>query len=165
MSTCNVRLALAALLLAIGVHANAAIVIAPGTPASGQAVTLSLVVQYTSAASVTSASIVRNGRTFVIEQTVDITCMLPSAPILTSTFDVGPLMPGNYDVVANITRTTSLPGCIVSDETQSAAFEVSGTPDGGVGAPQVVPSSGLAAGIALLLAIGTFGLFGLRHRD
>jgi archaellum component FlaF (FlaF/FlaG flagellin family) len=105
---------------------DAAIVVIPNAPLSTQNVHIQDVNQYRSAASITSATITRNGNQFIIAQAVDLACLLPSAPILTSDFDVGILPPGTYQVMAQIQHTSVLPGCGGYTLSQNASFTVSG---------------------------------------
>ena len=111
-------------LILVSTASNGAVVVIPSNPLSTQAVQIQVVNQYTSEAAITSATIVRNGNQFVINQTVDLVCLLPAAPILTSYFDVGVLQAGAYQVIAQIQHTSSLPGCGGYTVNQSANFNV-----------------------------------------
>lgn len=147
-------------LLFLAASAQAAIVVTPGSPRPGEPVRIALIDQYNSAASVTSASVARDGNRFVISQAVEVVCALPSAPVLTSQFDVGPLTAGSYEVVANIVRTGTGQGCIVSDQTQDATFSVA-APAGA--SPATVPASGTAALFALTILVAMLGILGTRR--
>ncbi|MBB5209152.1 hypothetical protein [Chiayiivirga flava] len=141
--------------------AHAAIVVTPPAPLPGQPVRIALVEQYTSAAAVTSASITRDGNGFVIEQAVEVTCALPAAPVLTSSFDVGSLAPGDYEVVANIVRTPTTPDCIVENATQEATFSIASQAT--ASSPAIVPVSGPAGLAALATLLAMLAAFRIRH--
>jgi len=130
----------------------AAIVVVPNNPLSIQTVHIQVVNQYGSAATITSATILRSGNQFVISQIVDVACTLPLAPILTSDFDVGVLPAGSYQVVAQIQHTSSLPGCGTATSNQAATFTVTDPVATPVGSPLGYLT------IACLLA-----LFGMRR--
>ena len=115
-------------LLVSSTTVGAAIVVSPTNPSSFQAVTIRLTNQYFSAASVASATIARNGSQFTITQTVNVTCALPTAPVLTSDFDVGTLPAGTYQVTAQIHHIGFGPGCTPLDQTQTASFSVNELP-------------------------------------
>jgi hypothetical protein len=126
MATMNVlRRITGVAVLILSASSGAAIIVTPSAPLSTQNVHIQLVVQYGSAASITSATISRNGNQFVIAQVVDLSCLLPQAPILTSDFDIGTLPAGTYQVVAQIQHTSLLPGCGGTTLTQSSSFFVS----------------------------------------
>jgi hypothetical protein len=111
--------------------ASAAIVVTPTNPAPFQNVRIELVTQYFSATSITSATIVRAGNQFTINQSVSESCFLPSAPLLTSTFDVGPLPAGTYQITA-VTQNTRPCGSFTTTENASfAVIEPHATPIGG----------------------------------
>lgn len=126
----------------------AAIVIVPSSPLSTQSVVIRLTNQYGSDASVVAATITRIGNQFTISQTVNVVCVLPAAPVLTSDFDVGVLPIGTYQVVAQIQNVGLGPGCNPPAVTQSASFSVS--------EPVSVPVGNiwtyLAIGVLLLLS-------------
>ena len=113
-------------LLLVSASPQAAIVVTPSSPVSGNSVRIAVVNQYFSDARITSATISRNGDQFLIAQVVDVNCSLPSAPILTSTFDFASLPTGTYHVMAQIQHTVSLPipGCPEFTATQSSSFVV-----------------------------------------
>jgi hypothetical protein len=121
----GLRFITSVVLMILSASSGAAIVVNPSAPLSNQNVHVRLVVQYGSAASITSASIARNGNEFVISQVVDLTCPLPAAPTLTSDFDVGALPAGLYQIVAQVQYTSSLPGCGLPTLTQTSSFLVS----------------------------------------
>jgi len=150
----NIKIYFSFVLLLISTFISAEITISPNTPYPNQDVIISVVNQYGSEAEITNATITRNGNSFVINQTVDISCFLPSAPILTSTFNVGNLDVGEYQVSAIIQNTSSINGCQVDDAiTQNTAF--------GVVAPVItVP---LGGNYWMLLLIGLLTLIALFH--
>lgn len=126
----------------------AAIVIAPTLPTSNDPVSVEVVNQYNSAATVTSATITRSGNAFSIAITVTVDCLLPAAPILSSTFNVGPLSPGIYDVVAQIDDVAGTPGCPESSREQVAQFQVS------AGTVSVPANTSLGIVATILLLVG-----------
>lgn len=121
----------------------------PPSPTTDQPVRISLTRQYFSETGVLEAAIVRQGNQFHITQTVVQVCFLPSAPTLTSTFDVGPLPRGTYQVTSTTTIVPALPGCPPSPAiVESTSFVV--------GQPVLVPGPNvwalfvLAGGLACL---------------
>jgi hypothetical protein len=84
----------------------------PAPPTEGQPLRISLTRQYFSESFVSEASITRTGNEFRITQTVVQSCFLPSAPVLTSRFDIGPLPSGTYLVTSVTTLVPGLPGCL-----------------------------------------------------
>jgi len=137
-------------LILVSTVSNGAVVVIPSNPLSTQAVQIQVVNQYTSAASITSATILRNGNQFVINQTVDLVCLLPAAPILTSYFDVGVLQAGTYQVIAQIQHTSSLPGCGGFTTNQSANFTVVD--------PVSVPMGNFLSYLAVACLLAFFGM-------
>jgi hypothetical protein len=83
----------------------------PAAPTEDQPVRISLTRQFFSETFVLDASLTRAGNQLVVTQTVGQACFLPSAPVLTSTFDVGPLPRGTYHVTSTTTIVPALPGC------------------------------------------------------
>jgi hypothetical protein len=138
----------AALLLA-STASVAAIAVAPDTPLSNQTVRIRLVNQYFSQTSIESATIERVGNQFTIHQSVIESCFLPSAPTLTSSFDVGVLPAGTYQIVATI-RNTRPCGDYTANET--AGFVVFDPVEIPVDRP-----------LALFVLCVLLGLVGLRH--
>lgn len=108
------------------VHAD--VTVTPPAPGTTDAVTIRLANRFGAEASILSASITQTGNTFTIEQTVRFGCHLPSNPLVASDFTVGPLAPGSYTVIANITFTPSPPDCARPPITQTATFAVSAPP-------------------------------------
>lgn len=105
--------------------ARAAVTVTPTSPSSANVITINLQNQFGFEAHVLSASITRVGNTFTIQQNVAAGCSLPSNPSVFSQFVVGPLAPGNYDVLATITFTNVDPvPCFPPPVTQSASFAV-----------------------------------------
>jgi hypothetical protein len=120
--------------------------IEPAAPTEGQPVRIALTRQYFSETFVRQESITRQGNKFTITQVVGQACFLPSAPTLTSTFDVGPLPRGTYQVVSTTTIDPALPGCPPSPAiVESTTFVV--------GLPVLVPSTGAWALFILALAL------------
>lgn len=147
----KIKLYCSFILLLTSNYISAEIIISPNSPQSNQNVTISLVLQYGSAAGVTETTITRNGNRFDINQTVEVACFLPSAPTLTSVFDVGLLERGEYQVTAQILNTSSLDGCPPdSTITQSDSFGVAG--------PVSVPVGGA---YLIFLLIGLLTLIGV----
>lgn len=143
------------LLLLFCSSASAEIIIQPSPALTTDSVRIRLVNQYGSAATVTTSSIVRTGSQFAISQTVSVACMLPVAPVVESTFDVGPLPAGDYTVVASISNVGEV-GCPSSQLQQQGAFTVS--------APLLIPVAGpLGLGALAVLMLGI--AFALRKRD
>ncbi len=138
----------------------AEILITPSQPTPTDTVQIQLVNQYTSAAEIASENITRNGQQFIIMRTVDVVCMLPSAPILTSTFDVGVLGPGVYEVIAETVHTSTLPGCDVAPLSENTSFGI-----GGIVAVPTVSAIGSAILICLLFLFGRLTLKINRHHQ
>ncbi|HUP49731.1 MAG TPA: TetR/AcrR family transcriptional regulator, partial [Thermoanaerobaculia bacterium] len=102
-----------------------AITVTPASPSSTDIVTIRVQNTFGAEARATSTSITQVGNTFVIEQNVEIACMLPSNPVVASQFEIGPLAPGAYDVTANIIFTGIPPlPCSPPPITQTTAFTV-----------------------------------------
>ena len=139
-------------LMAISTIASAAVVVIPADPSTAQSVVIRLTNQYGSDASIVSATISRSGNQFTINQTVNVICALPNAPVLTSDFNVGALPEGAYQVLAQIQHIGFGPGCTPAAETQSGSFVVTG--------PVAVPTASWWAYLliaAMLLASGAYG--------
>ncbi len=109
---------------------SAAIVVIPNNPASTQPVQIQLVNQYFSATTITSASITRSGNQFTINQSVSESCFLPSAPTLTSAFDVGVLPAGTYQVTAFIQNTRPCGNYTVTETASFTVFDPVRVPAG-----------------------------------
>jgi hypothetical protein len=137
--------------LVVPAAANGAILVTPSNPTTFQNVRIQLTNQYFSETIITSANIVRSGNQFIINQSVSESCFLPSAPILTSTFDVGVLPVGTYAVVANIQNTRP---CGNYTAVENAAFSVF--------APQSVPVGSTVGYIIASSLIAFFGIWKLR---
>lgn len=125
---------------------SATIVVTPSNPQSSQNIHIQLVNQYFSEAGITSATIVRSGTQFTINQSVSESCFLPNAPILTSDFVVGVLPAGTYQVFAQIQNTRPC-GNIVT--TESATFAVVD--------PQAVPAAGPLSYVVMGCLLAIFG--------
>jgi hypothetical protein len=119
------RLASCVFLLVASGSTGAVVVAIPSAPLSSQDIHIQVVNQYFVVASIASESITRSGNQFLISQTVNLSCALPSAATTTSDFDVGALPAGTYQVVAQIQRIGLSPGCGGFTSTQSASFLVS----------------------------------------
>ncbi len=89
-------------ILAFSPAARAEIFIHPPSPLSIDEVTIELTNQYTVEAFVETESIELEGNTFTISQRIRLICELDNAPILTSEFEVGELVAGDYEVIAEI---------------------------------------------------------------
>lgn len=152
------RLATWVLLLAITPAASADIFVTPPEPLSAQNVTIELTNQYTSEASIQSASIVQNGNQFLISQTIELACPLPNAPILTSEFEVGQLPPGEYQITAEIELVSPLPNCGGQTVMEMSSFTVTGT-------AVAVPSLGTVGLVLLAVLLMAFGLRRLDGAD
>ena len=124
------------------------ILVTPANPTSSQNVRIQLTNQYFSETIVTSATIIRSGNQFTINQSVSESCFLPSAPVLTSTFDVGVLPAGTYVVVANIQNTRP---CGNYTAVENAGFSVV--------EPQPVP---VGSTLGYIIAASLLVLFGIR---
>lgn len=136
--------------------ASAAVVITPATPTTGDRVTIRLENSFGSEARATSASITQTGNSFVIQQNVELACLLPSSPVVASEFQAGPLPPGTYSVSANLAFTSVDPiPCIRPPVTQTASFTV--TP--GADIPSISPVGLLLLG-AVLAAVAFIALRG-----
>jgi hypothetical protein len=141
-------------LLLLSAASSAAVIVTPPNPLSTQTVHIQVVNQYGSAASITSATIIRNGNQFVITETVDLSCSLPLAPILTSDFDVGVLPAGAYQVVAEILHPSVFPGCGGFTLSQSGAFTVAD--------PPAIPMGNAFTYIGLICLLTAFGIWRLK---
>lgn len=129
--------------------ASAAVRITPATPTTGDRVTIRVENSFGSEARATSASITQTGNTFVIQQNVELACLLPSSPIVASEFQVGPLPPGTYIVAANIVFTSVDPiPCTRPPVAQAASFTV--TP--GADIPAISPIGLLLLGVVFAAA-------------
>ena len=86
------------------------VVIVPPAPTTNDTVFVRVRNNFGANGRVVSASMVRTGNTFTIQQAVEIACTPvpppPEAPYLTSEFQLPQLAPGAYDVSATITITT-----------------------------------------------------------
>jgi hypothetical protein len=112
--------------------------------------------QYGSEASVASATIMRNGDQFTISQTVNVTCSLPTAPVLTSDFDVGVLLPGSYQVVAQILHVGFGAGYNPGAMTQNASFSVV--------EPASVPTGSLWTYLTIAVLLMFSGVWQMKRR-
>lgn len=117
----------------------------PVAPTEDQPIRISLTRQYNSESAVLEASIAREGNQIRISQTVVYSCFLPSAPTLTSSFDIGPLPRGTYQVTSTTLIVPGLPGCVPPPTIMESTAIV-------VGQPVQVPGPG--AGALLALALG-----------
>ncbi|MCF6288743.1 MAG: hypothetical protein L3J53_05835 [Proteobacteria bacterium] len=115
------------LFLLFSYHSFAEIIITPNPANSSTNINIEVINQYASAAGIRSATITQTGNNFVISQIVDVTCSLPAAPIISSTFKVGTLNNGEYSVTANI-QNIGFPSSTCPDNTitQNATFNVVG---------------------------------------
>lgn len=132
--------------LCFSTSAFGAITISPGSPTMGGTITIRVENSFGAEARATSATITQSGNTFTIQQNVEISCILPSNPVVSSQFQVGPLPPGTYDVTANIIFTGLPPmPCSPAPVTQTASFRV--TP--GANIPTISPIGLLLLGAGL----------------
>lgn len=140
----KIKLSYSLVLLFISTYLSAEIIISPIAPQSSQDVTISVVNQYGSAASITSEVITRIDNSFVVELIVDVACFLPEAPILTSIFNVGHLQAGEYQVTSLVHNTSSLAGCPADNTiSENMTFGVTG--------PVLVPLGGIYWAILLVM--------------
>jgi hypothetical protein len=143
-------------LLLFSSTSRAAIAIIPASPLSTQSVVIRLTNQYGSEASVAAATITRSGNQFTISQVVDVVCALPTAPVLTSDFDVGVLPVGTYQVIAQIVHIGFGPGCNPAPITQNASFSV--------GEPASVPVGTFWTYLAIAALLGLSGASQMKRR-
>lgn len=103
-----------------------AVVATPPSPTQTDTVVIRVQNSFGAEAHVASATIMRIGNTFSIQQNVEIACTLPSNPLVVSQFAVGPLAPGVYNVNATITFTGigPPPVCTPAPITQTTSFTV-----------------------------------------
>jgi hypothetical protein len=146
------------ILLAILVSfpASGAIVITPAQPKPSDAITIGVENTFGMQAVVDSATITRDGSSFVIHQNVSIGCLLPSNPVVASSFSVGSLPPGIYNVTAIITFVNASSLCPFEPRTQTAAFAVT-DPD--------VPALEAHGLVLLTIALAAGGLVTIRLRS
>jgi hypothetical protein len=106
--------------------AFAAVLVTPQSPSSSDPVKIRVENTFGAEAHATSASIIRTGNNFLIQQNVAIGCTLPSNPVVASEFELGALSPGDYTVTANISFTdmSPVPPCGRPPISQTAAFTV-----------------------------------------
>ena len=111
--------------LSFSTAAFGAIAISPASPTTGDTITIRLENTFGAEARATSATITQSGNSFTIQQNVEISCTLPSNPVVASQFQVGPLPPGTYNVTANIIFTGLPPmPCSPAPVTQNTSFSV-----------------------------------------
>lgn len=105
--------------------ASAAISVTPLTPTTVDRITIRVSNSFGAQARATSATITQTASTFTINQNVEIACLLPNPLVVTSQFEVGPLPPGTYHVIADITFTSVDPlPCFPAPVTQTSSFTV-----------------------------------------
>lgn len=143
--------------VSLSTTAFGAITITPISPTTGDTVTIRLENTFGAEAHVASADITQNGNTFTIQQNVQISCALPSNPVVATQFQVGSLPPGAYDVTANIVFTGLPPlPCSPPPITQVASFAVAPTSN----IPTVSPIGLMLLG-AVLAGVALASLRGL----
>ncbi len=118
--------------IAVTSGAMAAISITPAAPASSDVVTITVTTNDGQHQELSGDSIVQNGNTFVVQQSVRTVCLLPGSRV-TSQFQVGPLPPGSYDIVATTIFEGIGVGCSPPPFTQATSFAVAAAP----GAPSL----------------------------
>lgn len=133
-----------------------AVLVTPQSPSSTDLVTIRVENTFGAEAHALSASIVRTGNNFVIQQNVAIGCTLPSNPVVASEFGVGALAPGDYTVTANITFTdiSPVPPCGRSPISQASTFTVSPA--------AAIPALNTGGLILLVLFLGISALLALK---
>ena len=137
----------------MALESHAAVNVSPATPTSRDVITIRLENTFGAESHATSASITQVGNSFNIQQNAEIACSLPSNPLVTSQFQVGPLPPGNYDISATINFTGIGPvPCSAAPITQTSAFAVTA----------VVPTLELPLLMLLAIAIVAIAAFWLR---
>lgn len=154
MSNMKITVLLLCTMLSLPVFGD--IFVTPATPTSADSLTIRLENHFGSAASVQSASIVQTGpNSFAIVQNVNLACPLPTDPAVASTFQIGPLPPGTYNVTATINFfDPGNHGCAREPLIQTAVFQVSGVS---------IPALDVAGLLVLAAAIATVALALLRR--
>jgi hypothetical protein len=141
------------LLLFISTAINAEIVVSPHTPSTGTNVSVKLITRSGSSASILETSITRVNNTFEIIQTIGTICMLPSAPILESNFNLGLLEAGDYQITVTNNHTEVGGGaCDDFVTTDNSTFQV-------LGNATVIPLGGSYWMVLLLLLMAALGMY------
>lgn len=102
------------------------VTITPAAADTNDVIAIRLANQFGAEARVLGASVRQSGTTFHIDQHVLFACFAPSNPTVASEFQVGPLPPGTYVVVANIVFDPAPSQCARPPVVQTATFAITG---------------------------------------